>query len=296
MPADLPGPVDAKGIRMFRTYEVRVYAPSGDLHLSKRLSAPFSIGRGGETDVRIRTDDRMISRHHADVVEQDGTLFVVDRSTNGTEHQGRVLRKERAVLGDDGSFGVRSFRIVVKAAAGSRDEAPTSPAGDRPDGGSGPATLLTASISRRGRGDILHRIGPHAVALLVEDERCIVEGVAPALPDDLEMAYRSAGRIPAALITPLGLRAVLQITDEGRLLGAQLNRAPLGTGMRELASFDVFALGLLRIDFMAPGERGIRCHNPVCTMLNPYDPSLNCRWCGTKLVEGITRFHGGSAR
>lgn len=68
------------------------------------LRSPTRLGRLADNDIVI--DDRRVSRHHAEVVEQAGRWVVRDTgSTNGTAVNGKVIKEAILKPGDTVSLG-----------------------------------------------------------------------------------------------------------------------------------------------------------------------------------------------
>ena len=66
-----------------------------------------------------------------------------------------------------------------------------------------------------------------------------------------------------------------------------VNRATMTRKIRKLEVFDVIAVEDHRIELLGPRpqHRALRCDNPVCKLLNPYDLHGFCRYCSVKLVN-----------
>lgn len=76
---------------------------------------PYSIGRGSDNDLVI--NDRRVSRHHAQVRDLDGRLFLIDlESTNGTFLNGRPVRQ--TALTGDGVISLGGYELRVSLGAG----------------------------------------------------------------------------------------------------------------------------------------------------------------------------------
>lgn len=77
---------------------------SVDGHTYAVLRSPTSLGRLASNDIVL--NDRRVSRHHADLLEQDGRWLVRDAgSTNGTAVNGKIVREAVLKPGDRISLG-----------------------------------------------------------------------------------------------------------------------------------------------------------------------------------------------
>ena len=75
---------------------------------------PVMMGRGADAEIQVH--DRFASRHHCEISERDGSLFVRDLgSTNGCLINGRCATESSLRPGDTLSVGVTTFVVSYEA-------------------------------------------------------------------------------------------------------------------------------------------------------------------------------------
>ncbi len=86
-------------------------------------NGPVTLGRGPESPVPL--DDTLISRNHVSVTAQQGTLCVMDLSSNGVWVNGQPMPKMTPVpVGEKDEVRVPGYRLYLQALR----PAPTPPA------------------------------------------------------------------------------------------------------------------------------------------------------------------------
>lgn len=250
----------------------------GEKVASGRYKLPVSFGRMAQSSVRLghAPPDKTISRVHAQIDAGKGKLQLTDTSANGTRYRGQLMRNgESVALSDDDTFEIREYVIKVKRAK----HDPSI------------RTTLEARVFVRGLpGDAPLPIGEMMV-LCVKTQKGIRFDQAPTTGDlnvqDIAVRYRLQGDQFFAALYSIRDIAYLEIGDEPPVKITR-NKAEV-TERVVLKPHDVVQIGDIRIDLHAPGEKSLMCPNPSCQLLNPYDPTVNCRFCGFHLAGGHTR-------
>lgn len=74
---------------------------------------PVLLGRGSDAEIQVL--DRFASRHHCEISEREGTLFVRDvGSRNGCLVNGRYATESLLRPGDTLSVGVTTFVVLYE--------------------------------------------------------------------------------------------------------------------------------------------------------------------------------------
>ncbi len=114
MSGTAPIPSPASGIRPSSGSLVMLAVIQGDIRRDIALErTPFTIGRKTDKDLVIA--DPRVSRDHAEIVSEEGELFLVDSgSKHGTFVNGeRVTQKRKLVRNDRLEFGIRDTTYVL---------------------------------------------------------------------------------------------------------------------------------------------------------------------------------------
>ena len=101
--------------------------------------------------------------------------------------------------------------------------------------------------------------------------------------------YRLNEKRPLFAVVAQEGMSFLFTDEEGIEAGVKRNRVPISEYQAELEPLDLIEIGKVRIELSRPGQQYQVCINPACERLNPYNPHVNCRHCGTKLQEARTR-------
>ncbi len=100
---------------MSATGRLSVIDPSGKRREIALEKFPFTMGRLGDNDLLLR--DSRVSRHHAQIVHEDGHLTLVDLgSRHGTFVNSKKIERHRLVQDDRIEFGTaRDCRHAAEA-------------------------------------------------------------------------------------------------------------------------------------------------------------------------------------
>lgn len=297
---------------MSHLVHIRVLGPDGRTLVDARHAAPFSIGRGADNKVRFghEPEDVTISRLHAWIRVEDGRLTVADNSANGTVHGGRRLSKgESAALRDQDEITIQGHRIVLaRIAEPARPGAPPPlsppppppafnpppPAAQKPSPALPPSShepVAFTAVPGGGSGSKSFGIGPLSLAIEVTPTGGRLQAVESADAAAILAALRGSGRDVIAVISARAGVGSLTVAPEAAGKGLTLNLFEVKAGVYPVAHLDIVTLGQrLRVELINKGERFLRCQRGSCRRLNPYTPNVNCRFCGTKLIEALTGF------
>lgn len=79
----------------------------------------LTIGRGDENDVVLPDPDRLISKRHCAIEEQDGQVLVIDFSTNGTflNYGKNALGRVPSPLNDGDILTMGPYEFLVEVTA-----------------------------------------------------------------------------------------------------------------------------------------------------------------------------------
>jgi pSer/pThr/pTyr-binding forkhead associated (FHA) protein len=240
---------------------------------------PITIGRMAQNSIPLGSTppDKTISRVHAQIERVGNRLRLVDRSANGTNYRGRLLKGGDAVdLEDRDNFEIRGYEINVARA----EHDPAIP------------VLFEAHIlvdeTLRGKPLLIGQM----IMLCVKTKDSIRFDQAPvaaAQEHSILTRHRLDGEsvfAVAARIEGQGMLLTLAAQDRPAMM---LNRRLVTEPTLKLYPRDVIEIGKVRIELYPPGEKSLKCPNPSCQLLNVYNPHANCRFCSTRLVEGVTR-------
>ncbi|MCW5681172.1 MAG: FHA domain-containing protein [Xanthobacteraceae bacterium] len=244
-----------------------------------RHKLPLKIGRGNGNTIRIghEPNDQTISRLHTVVDLSGGHLQITDKSTNGTNFNGRIMKTgETQALADGGTFEVRGHQFRVSRVQ--RD--PNAP-------------VVFYVVAEGGGNEKAFPIGESLLLVIKSGDRIRFEE-APFSEDtnytDIIARQRLDGEQLLGMIFKGGKLGVLRAAAEPAARININNHLDVRGGSHELRPLDVVNFGGVSVDIMLPDMKASRCHNHTCRLLNPYDPHGNCRWCGHRLTESETRF------
>jgi hypothetical protein len=245
-----------------------------------RYKLPVTFGRMAQSSVRLgySPPDKTVSRVHAQVEAGKGQLRLTDCSANGTVYQGRLMKNGESVsLSDDDSFQVREY--LVKVTRAKHDPSVR--------------TALEAHVFVRGLPSESPIPIGEMMALCVKTAKGIRFDQAPATPDlniqDIAVRYRLQGEELFAGLCSIHDVAYLLAAQDQKAVSITRNRGPVTESRTVVKAHDVVHFDDIRIDLHAPGEHSLMCSNPKCELLNPYNPNVNCRFCGFHLVSARTR-------
>lgn len=242
-----------------------------------RHKLPLKIGRGTGNSIRIghEPNDQTVSRVHTQIELIDGRLAIIDKSTNGTFFNGRMMKTgETQTFADGDKFEVRGHQFRVSRAQ--RD--PSIP------------VAFYAAI-RVGGEQKLFPIG-ESLLLCIKSGNGIRFEEAPFTAgtnyQNIVARQRLDGESLLAVIHAGGKLGVLKAAADAGAPILVNNQLEVKGGQQELRALDVVSIGGVPVDILLPDMKASRCHNHTCKLLNPYDPHGNCRWCGHRLTESVT--------
>jgi hypothetical protein len=248
-----------------------------------RYKLPVTFGRMAQSSVRLGHSppddpDKTISRVHAQIEAGNGRLQLTDCSSNGTLYKGRLMKNGETVpLADDDSFNVRDYLIKVTRAKHDPNAR---------------TTLEAHFFVRDLPSDSPIAIGEMMV-FCVKTAKGIRFDQAPATSDlniqDIAVRYRLQGDEFFAAIYSIRDVAYLEVEHEAPVAITR-NKGPVTSEQVILKPHDVIQFGDVRIDLHAPGEKSLICTNAACRLLNPYNNTVNCRFCGFHLAGAHTRY------
>ncbi|MBF9033857.1 hypothetical protein HKCCE2091_06365 [Rhodobacterales bacterium HKCCE2091] len=264
------------------------------------VSLPAEIGRVG-ADAQGRITDAhhrhvtfgqglgTMSRQHMTITpETDGSAIVRDESSNGVARivpgqppmpMGRT-RHEHMPAGAMRQFETVGLIIEVALPRISRVISPGDGLKAVYESSSGkdkPLDIATACVAVMDEGNG------------VQMEQIQAAGVREAMARLGDRASRCL-----AVLGPdgAGHSTVLPGRDDAILCS---RRALPGGEPHPLKDLDTVEAGPLRIRITAPKrEKFLVCVNPACGQMNEHDPGGNCRYCGTRLGDAITRIQPGT--
>jgi hypothetical protein len=239
---------------------------------------PVTIGRMPQNSICIgdRPTDKTVSRVHAQIERSGERLRLIDRSVNGTSYRGRLLKAGDVVeLENDDSFEIRDFKIKVARAK----HDPSIPA------------LFEARIFF---GDLMKGkplLVGEMVLLCSETPDGLRFELVPAVADwpKILVRHRLDGEHPFAAIVNGEGAGMLVTSPTQERPPMTVNRRPVTDVTFALHPRCVIGITNVRIELSPPRERSLKCPNPACQLLNPYDPHTNCVYCGFRLVGAVTR-------
>ena len=249
-----------------------------------RFKVPFSIGKKrGLVSVQIGEDDPAVSRVHAKVDVVDGQLQLIDESTNGTALRGRLLHKQKAPLGEGGTFEIRGYSVTVERARLD----PAIP------------VIVEAQLWLRGEDKkrMSQGIGEMALLFLRTKDGLSFQPVPRTRNIDIDYdqivgRYKLEGQYPYAWLVADRDRCIFMYVPHESAPAVRINGAPVETRDTLVGPRDTIQIGKARIELHAPGESSLRCVNPKCERLNPYDRRGHCLYCGFRLNEADTKVFG----
>lgn len=242
-----------------------------------RHKLPLKIGRGTGNSIRIGHDpnDQTVSRVHTQIELVNDRLHIVDKSTNGTLYNGKVMKTgESIAFGDGDQFEVRGHQFRVTRT----QRNPNIP------------VSFFCGI-RIGGEQKLFPIG-ETLLLCIKSGKGVRFEEAPFTSgtnyQDVVARQRLGGESLLAVIHAGGKLGVLKVAAELAAPVLVNNHTHVQGGQQELRALDVVNVGGVPVDILLPDMKASRCHNHSCRLLNPYDPHGNCRWCGHRLTESVT--------
>lgn len=272
-------------------FVVIVEGPDGRVVARNLVRAPVSIGRGeqappelyGHTHLRVPDAPTVMSRMHVTLeLDPAGTSLVLTaHGSNGVGLNGAQLPLRGAARfapGDVALFAGYALKVEASQAAPPPIAQPPQHAARHGTQAFGAALF---SGDRQEATLDLTRAQARARLAPGQAQPHLSEKSASASPADLLSD-------PTALYVLSGEGGATLHVASTPPTPVMVNRSPVGPGPRPLEPFDLVSAGALEVGILPQGERAIRCHNVECRRLNPYDPRLNCRWCGFRLVDGVT--------
>lgn len=227
-----------------------------------RYPLPVSIGRAVGCDIQLDTDNRSISRFHAQLIEIDGGLRLINRaaSLGATSLDGRALRPgENAPIALGQTIRIYDFTLKVSAP---------------------PPLILLIADRRDLKPRAVHAFMP-ATALVVRD---VGVGFAVDLVADLAQYDTSslADTLALAFYYDSGRPTVAVMSNPIRL-PLLIDRAAIQQNAVYIDALDTIEIGALRLELHGVGEPATVCPTPACQALNAIDQGPACRLCGGPL-------------
>lgn len=247
-----------------------------------RYKVPFSIGRGDPdtNHVSIGTDDHGLSRRHAQVSHAEGRLLLTDTSLNGTLLRGQKLNRQTAELKDGEVFEIRGYSVRISRVR----IAPDAPA------------LVEAQVWYLGQKLLVQGIGEMMLVFLrTGPERLSFEPIPLVRGSDLDRLldrWARPGEQAYGLLYAQHGQCIFSFAPRPEAPKVLVNKAPVRAGETVLHPRDTIQAGAARIELLVPGELSLKCLNPKCERLNPYDHRGHCEYCGFRLNEAETRVIG----
>jgi hypothetical protein len=202
--------------------------------------AEIIVGRSGDLGMVLAED--MVSRRHARIAIEDGTIFIEDLgSTNGTFVNGEKVSSATLKEGDRVLIGTNILRVVAAEPAKARraTQEPTS----------GQSRTMAGSINEIPIPDLLQLLGSSKKSgvLLVKSE------------DDVGKLFLRKGDLVAAVINDMwdvpGLKSAFRMITWGtgsfELLSLEAHPAPTHELDRPVTVQEVLMEGLRQIDELA---------------------------------------------
>jgi hypothetical protein len=237
---------------------------------------PVSIGRGEHNSVRIghSPQDKTISRTHAVIQQAGDRLQLLDRSSNGTTYRGERIKQGKTVgLQAVDSFEIFEFKISLSRAK----HDPSIP------------VLFEAHVlvdgQMKGRPFLIGEM----LLLCFKTSKGYRFDQIPAQADFQAIFTRHRlqdEQLFAAVGSDEGEGVFAMIEHQPKIM---INRQVVVEPTSPLHPRDVIEIGNIRIELYPPGEKSLKCSNPSCQLLNPYDLNGNCRFCSFALVGAVTR-------
>lgn len=239
---------------------------------------PVSVGRGEHNAIRIGHDpqDKTISRTHA-IIQRDGSgLRLVDKSANGTIYRGaRIRQGNSTALGTTDHFEIFDFSITVAKARHDPSIPIIFEVHVLVDGYMKGKPFLIGEMMllcfRQGKRYRFEQI----------PVRAEFETILSSHRIDDEHAF-------AVIFGHQGAGALWMRPGESRP-AIRVNRQPVRESRIVLHPRDVVELQNIRLELYPPGQSSLKCSNPACQLLNPYDLTGHCRFCSFGLVGAVTR-------
>lgn len=260
---------------------------------SLEVALPMELGRvNRDGAARIRGGDGVehtfgrgldtLSRTHLRVTaEPDGGAHVIDESSNGVArvvpgqppmHLGRNRREE---MQPGASRQFETVGLVIEIALPPLSRLLSQP------------RLFATYASRSSGTERAIDITARCIALRGGAGEVQIEK--PAIKTADAAMAATAGHALLAVIGPDARRRVIVLPAED---GAAIcNRRALMAGVPQaLEHLDTVEVGPLTLRILGEGAgRALICVNPECRQLNPHEPGGNCRYCGTRLGDAVTR-------
>ena len=254
--------------------DIEAVADSGATVASGRFALPVTVGRGDQASLRLPESLSQLSRVHLELNERGGRLHVTDTSSNGVTRGGsRLTRGEPVRIGDREELDLPGVRLTIQRV------------GATPEADIHIVARVGAKPSRKvplgGEALVVFAQGAAGAALEKRPSGFTL--------DDFAAEPGSAGKAVLAILSPEPGGVGLTLPRIDNAPDIRLNRAALTPGQHWMVALDVLTIGGLRLEAHARGIRAIECVNGQCRLLNAYRPEENCRWCGYKLIEGVSR-------
>lgn len=248
-------------------------------------SGPDGVGRvldAAHRETRFGKDMQAMSREHMRIVpDTDGGVTVIDLSTNGVArlvpgqppmHLGRN-RQEQMPAGVMRQF--QTVGLIIEIALPKLTRMAPS------------ARLFATYYSNSAKRERAVDLHQGCIAMV-------------QVGDGLQMERQAATSISQAVLSASSgeVLAILGPGDDGRVVirptradAVVCNRRALKADAEHVVEhLDTIEMGALTLRILAEGAGDVLvCINPECGQMNAHNPGGNCRYCGTRLGDAVTR-------
>ncbi len=251
--------------------QLLVLDASGRILFEVEKPLPVIIGSGLKADIRLGEPGGVISKQHLLIQGGEGGFLVTDKSKNGTSRNGIPLPKDHPIfVSPTEKISIPGFTIALKVGHAHAKAHSGNP--------------LAVCIIERGLQKS-YPLAEAAVAWFTGASGLKLEAIAEANPANILAAYQRRGRTPLLLVAQDGeAKAKAFHPVESPSYPVTLNRAPMAIGEWALADLDVVHIKKHRVEIRNPAGAALLCVNPTCELLNSYDRTGNCVWCGYVLA------------
>ena len=218
-------------------------------------TAPIQIGKQHDVGNQILLDPKYqgVSRVHG-VIEQGAHGYVyADKSKNGSQVSGILIRNSRSALG-------RGFEIRVENYTLSEVEL-------------APMVVLQSDAQSKVVGQ-MELLPGRGIGLKYSRQGMRLSNL---------NHWTEWSDFPMAHFEMDGGNAFLVFSDEKAIGEARINKARPSGLRHPIHASDVAEISNQRFEIHNPDEPSLVCGNAACNLLNPHTYEANCKWCGHHL-------------